>query len=105
MLTIKAVVQAASNDPNVSLCVHLGCPWAFRESSRNAKKSEKYAALNGCETRCASKALERAGIPYRVEFVLTKDLGIKKNKDLKQEEALPELLDKVSQTIKVLRKS
>jgi len=103
MLTTKAVVEAVTKDPNVNFVCALGLPLGIPGIIENAKKSEKYAALNGCEVRCASKSLEKVGIPYQVEMVLTRDLGIKKNKNLKEEEALPELRERVSQLIEFLR--
>ena len=104
MLTTKAVVEAVTKDTNVNFVCSLGLPLGIPGIIDNAKKSERYAALNGCEVRCASKSLERVSIPYQIEMVMTRDLGIKKNKNLKEEEHLPELLEKLSQVIESLRK-
>lgn len=104
MLTTKIVVEAASRDPDVNFVCALGLPLGIPGIIENAKKSEKYAALNGCEIRCASKSLERVGIPYQAELVLTRDLKLKKSKNLKDEKGFEELLERVSGIIESLRK-
>lgn len=42
-----------------------------------AKRARKLVVINGCANRCASKVLERLGIPYQYETVIAKE-GVEK---------------------------
>jgi uncharacterized metal-binding protein len=38
-----------------------------------ARRARKLIVINGCANRCASKVLERLGIPYTYEMVISKE--------------------------------
>ncbi len=42
-----------------------------------ARRAKKLIVINGCANRCASKVLERLGIPYQYETVIAKE-GVEK---------------------------
>lgn len=52
-----------------------------------ARQSDNYVALNGCEIKCASKALQSANIEVDDEITLTSDLKISKKKELRYSES------------------
>ncbi len=95
MLTTKCVTQMAQKHDNVNFVCALGLPLGIPGIVNNAKKSEYYIALNGCEVACASKALKSVQIEPDQEIIVTKDLGIQKNKNYSDDNGLDALLTKV----------
>ena len=92
MMTTRAVVEISSERPDVSFVCALGLPLGIPGIIENAKKADYYLALNGCEVRCATKSLEKAGIKWDKELILTRDLGLPKNKNLKDGERLSDVI-------------
>lgn len=100
MLTTKCVAQMAQKHDNINFVCALGLPLGIQGIVNNAKKSEYYIALNGCEIGCASKALKSAQIEPDQEIMVTKDLGIQKSKNYSDENGLDALINKVELFIK-----
>jgi len=99
MVTTKCVTQLAQKNDNINFVCALGLPLGIEGIVKNAKKSEYYIALNGCNVGCASKALKSINIQPDVEISVTDDIGIKKNKNYFDENGLAELEDKVNSII------
>jgi uncharacterized metal-binding protein len=95
MLTTKCVTQMAQKHENINFVCALGLPLGIQGIVNNAKKSEYYIALNGCDVGCASKALKSVQIEPDREIVVTKDLRIQKNKNYSDENGLDTLLSEV----------
>jgi uncharacterized metal-binding protein len=51
-----------------------------------ARRAKSLIVINGCANRCASKVLERLGIPYAYEIVIAKE-GVEKVPTLDFDEA------------------
>jgi uncharacterized metal-binding protein len=68
------------------------------------KKLDKNIAVNGCEIRCATKSLQRAGLSCDKDIVVTADadFGLKKTKNLKDEEGLESIKAKVRDLVEKL---
>lgn len=99
MMTTQAVLEIASKRPDIGFVYALGLPLGIPGIIEMAKKADYYIALNGCEVKCATKSLEKAGIKWDKELTLTKDLGLSKNKNLKDENGLPEVIRRVSKSM------
>lgn len=95
MLTTKCVTWLAQQHDNINFVCALGLPLGIQGIVNNAKKSEYYIALNGCEIGCASKALKSAQIEPDQEIIVTKDFGIQKSKNYADENGLDILVTKV----------
>ncbi|MFW6048110.1 MAG: putative zinc-binding protein, partial [Candidatus Natronoplasma sp.] len=67
------------------------------------KSSDGYIALNGCKVRCASKALKSVDIPVNEEIVITERYDIEKNKDLRSEEKLDQIIEDVKDLVDELQ--
>lgn len=102
MLTARAVVELVDRYDNINFVCALGIPLGIPGIINNAKKSDAYIALNGCDVKCASKALESIGVSVDAEVIVTKGLGIQKTKDLRSNEGLPELIAKGQELIDAL---
>lgn len=48
---------------------------------QSAKDAPAMIVIDGCEIGCAKATLETAGVPLGAYIVITKDLGIEKNKN------------------------
>ena len=75
--TVAKFVSVIDED-RINLLPHLN------ELSKNRNAiGEKYIALSGCPSACASKAYETAGFSAYDEIVITKDYDIKHNEKYK----------------------
>lgn len=99
MMTTRAVVEIVSKRHGVGFVCALGLPLGIPGIIEMAKKADYYIALNGCEVKCATKSLEKAGIKWDKELTLTKDLGLSKNKNLQDENGLPEVIRRLSESM------
>jgi len=96
VMTSKVMLEKVDGNKYKTVCA-LGLPLGIEGIIKNGKKNEKFVALNGCPIKCASKALESAGIVNYEEINVT-ELGIQKTgdmKDLDGIEKVREELDKV----------
>jgi len=98
VMSSKATIHFAKKKEASFVCP-LGLPLGVEGIINNCKKNDKHIAINGCGVRCASKALESAGVKDYIEFDLTKDFGIKKSKDYDDENGLSELIEKLDQIL------
>ncbi len=99
MLSTKAVVELFDQLDNVDFVCALGLPLGIEGIIKNGKSSDGYIALNGCPVRCATKSLESADIPINEEVVITEKFNIKKNKNLKSEEKIDQILNDIKKLI------
>ena len=65
-------------NPDIQFVCALGLPLGIPGIINTAMQSNVHIALNGCEVRCAIKALGSASIPVDDEVTLTTDLKIPK---------------------------
>jgi uncharacterized metal-binding protein len=86
MMTTRCVIDMIDVHDNINFVCALGLPLGIPNIINNARKSEYHIALNGCEIECSTKALKSAGIEADTVIVVTKDLKIKKNKELRSQE-------------------
>ena len=67
---------------------------------KSAEGSDRVIAIDGCPLNCAKKCLENAGVQIDKHILLTKDLDIKKNKDLKiEDDLLNETMEKIAKIL------
>lgn len=99
MLTTKAVVKTIKKHDNINFVCSLGIPLGIDGIVRNARKSEYYITLNGCQVRCSSKALESIDIKPDKEIIVTQDLNLQKNKNYDDETGLDALVAKIDELI------
>ncbi|MEF8879281.1 MAG: putative zinc-binding protein [Candidatus Thermoplasmatota archaeon] len=104
MLSTKAVVEMFDEYGNVDFVCALGLPLGIEGIIKNGKSSDGYIALNGCPVKCATKALESADIPIDDEVVITENFNIKKNKNLKSDEKMDQILDELKKLIDKIEK-
>jgi len=104
MLSTKAVVKIFDEHENVDFVCALGLPLGIESIIKNGKSSDSYIALNGCPIKCATRALESADIPVTKEVVISEKFDIKKNKNLKSEEKIDQILDELKRLIGTLEK-
>ena len=100
MLTTKCVAQIAQMHDNINFVCSLGIPLGIESIVSNARKSEYYAAINGCKVACATKALKSIDMTPDAEIIVTEDIGIKKNKYYSDENGLDMLVSRVESLIK-----
>ena len=84
VMTNKVALKLVDNEA-VNMVCPLGLPLGIKNIIDMANVNEKHLALNGCPVKCASKALESAGITNYKEITLTSDFDIPKNKNFKDE--------------------
>lgn len=99
IMTTKATVKACETHENVNFVCALGLPLGIPGIIENAKKSNVYLALNGCEIKCATKALESVGIKPDDEIVVLEKCDMKKNKNFSDETGLDVLMEEVENFI------
>jgi len=99
MLTNKAVVEMCGRRDNVGFVCALGLPLGIESIIANARKFDKNVAANGCEVRCSTKSLEKAGLAVDEEIVVTRDLGIQKTKNLNDDSGLEVLKSKLDEIV------
>lgn len=99
MMTTRCVIDMIDTHDNINFVCALGLPLGIPNIINNAKKSEYYIALNGCEVECATKALKSANIEADTVIVVTKDFEIKKNKQFRSLEGQKELEAQVEEMI------
>ena len=66
VMTNKVALDMVDNE-TVNMVCPLGLPLGIKSIIDMANVNEKHLALNGCPVKCASKALESAGITEYVE--------------------------------------
>jgi len=103
MMTTKVVVRMCKSREDVGFICALGLPLGIEGIIGNARKFDRNISLNGCEIRCASRSLEAAGIQVDREFIVTRDFGIKKNKDLSEEEGMDRINAQLEKTVDELQ--
>ena len=73
----QVAVELTNSNEGARMC----CITAIAAESKPhvgiAQRARKLIVINGCANRCASKVLERLGIPYDYETVIAKE-GVKK---------------------------
>jgi uncharacterized metal-binding protein len=73
--------QVAVELTNANEAARMCCITAVAAESKAhvdiARRARKLIVINGCANRCASKVLERLGIPYAYEVVISKE-GVEK---------------------------
>ena len=99
MLTTRAVVTMCEKHDNINFVCSLGIPLGIEGIINNARKSEYFIALNGCQIKCSSKALEKINIKPDEEIIVTADLGIKKNKNYREVQELDNLVNKIEEIL------
>jgi uncharacterized metal-binding protein len=104
MLSTKAVVEILGERDNTDFVCALGLPLGIESIINNGKSSDGYIALNGCPVRCATKSLESADIPINEEVIITEKFNIKKNKNLKSDEKIDQILDELKRLIDKIEK-
>lgn len=97
-MTNRAALKFVDND-KVNMVCSLGLPLGIKNVMDMAALNEKYIALNGCPLKCASKALESAGIKNYEEVTLTTDFEIQKNKNFSDDTKIDEVKAKVQSLI------
>ncbi|MFP4000761.1 MAG: putative zinc-binding protein [Thermoplasmata archaeon] len=103
LLSNKAVVNTMEEKENTDSVCALGLPLGIEGIIENGKSSDGYIALNGCKVRCATKALKSADIPVNEEIVITERFDIEKNKDLRSEEKLDQIIEDVEDLVDELQ--
>ncbi|MGQ9747805.1 MAG: putative zinc-binding protein [Candidatus Caldatribacteriaceae bacterium] len=98
VITNKVAIKLIDNE-TVNMICPLGLPLGIENIIDMANVNEKHLALNGCPVKCASKALESAGITEYKEITLTSDFDIPKNKNLKDETNINKVEAKVKDVI------
>jgi len=98
VMTNKIAISLVDNETIKMVCP-LGLPLGIKSIIEMAQVNGQYLALNGCPVKCASKALESAGITGFEKMTLTSDFGIQKNKNFKDETKLNDVETKVKQII------
>lgn len=63
------MVDLAEKHDNINFVCTLGIPLNIEGIVNTAKKSQYYIALNGCNVKCATKALESKGLKPNKEIV------------------------------------
>jgi len=105
MMTTKAVVRMCKSREDVDFVCALGLPLGIEGIISNARGFDRTISLNGCEIRCASRSLEAPGIRVDREFIVTRDFGIKKNKDFSsEEEGLDRIAAQLERTVDYLQR-
>ena len=103
IITTKASLKALSKDGNLGIVCAMGIPLGLENIVTNAKKHDKFIALNGCELQCATKALATIELKPDQNVVLTKDLNIVKNKNYDEETHLEEVVEFVLDAARSLK--
>lgn len=103
MISTKAVVNTLTENENTDFVCALGLPLGIEGIIKNGKSSDRYIAVNGCQVRCASKALQSADIDIHEEVVLTEDFFIDKNKDYKAETKLKNIQQNLEELVDSLQ--
>ncbi|WP_298202577.1 putative zinc-binding protein [Desulfosporosinus sp.] len=103
ILTTKAALKALSKDENLGIVCAMGIPLGLENIVANAKKHDKFIALNGCELQCATKVLATIELKPDQNIVLTKDLNIAKNENYDEETHLEEVVDCIIKTAHKLK--
>lgn len=98
VMTNKVALNLVDNE-TVNMVCPLGLPLGIKNIIDMANVNEKHIALNGCPIKCASKALESAGITEYKEITLTSDFDIPKNKNFKDETKINDVEAKVKDVI------
>ena len=98
VMTNKVALKFVDNE-SINMVCPLGLPLGIKSIIDMATVNDKHIALNGCPVKCASKALESAGIKKYEEITLTQDFEIQKNKKFNDETNMEQVVDKVSKTI------
>jgi uncharacterized metal-binding protein len=62
----------------------------------------RFSGNNGCQVRCASKALESINLKPDQEIVVTHDLNLQKNKNYDDNQGLDELAAKIDNLISAI---
>lgn len=66
---------------------------------QSAKDAPAVVVIDGCEIGCAKATMESAGVPFGSYIVISKDLGIEKNKNFNLSR---EDIDRVKSAVKAL---
>lgn len=98
VMTNKVALKLVDNE-TINMVCPLGLPLGIKGIIDTAKINEKHLALNGCPIKCASKALESAGIKEYKELTLTTDFEITKNKNFNDETNIHQVEAKVKEVI------
>lgn len=98
MITNKVAVNVTDNE-KVNMVCPLGLPLGIKSMVDKVNGYDHHIALNGCPMRCASKALEAAGVTEYEEIIVTSDFDIKKSKDMRDETGMDLVEAKVSELI------
>ncbi len=103
MMSTRTVVNIHGERDDSDFVCALGLPLGIEGIIQQGKSSDRYIAINGCPVRCASKALESADIPVDMEIVMTERYGIRKNKNLKDDEKMDDVIRDVKSLIDELQ--
>ena len=98
VMTNKVALRLVNND-TINMVCPLGLPLGIKSIIDMANVNNKHIALNGCPIKCASKALESAGINEYSEITLTTDFSIAKNKNFSDETNLEAVEERVKNVI------
>jgi len=98
-MTGKVAVKVADNE-KVNMVCALGLPLGIENIVTMARVNDKFVALNGCPTKCASKTLDKIGFKDYQELVFTSDFGMQKNKNFTDETNLAQAEAKVKEMLK-----
>lgn len=101
VMTNKVALRLVNND-TINMVCPLGLPLGIKSIIDMANVNNKHIALNGCPIKCASKALESAGINEYSELTLTTDFGITKNKNFNDETNLENVEERVKGLVEQL---
>lgn len=101
VMTNKVALKLVDNE-TVNMVCPLGLPLGIKNIVDMAGVNDKHIALNGCPIKCASKALETAGLTEHEEITLTTDFGIPKNKNYKDETNMDQVESKVKDILNQL---
>ena len=83
----EVAVELTNYGENARMCCITAVAAESKVHVDIAHRARKLIVINGCGNRCATKVLERLGIPYKHEFTIAK-MGIEKvpTLDFKEED-------------------
>jgi len=97
-MTHKVALKLVDGEKVTTVCA-LGLPLGIPSIIAKAKMNDRFVALNGCQIRCASLALDRIGVKDYEEITLTNDFCIEKNMRYQEETKMEEVEARVKSLI------
>ncbi len=97
-MTTKVTIEKVDGEKVRTVCA-LGLPLGIEGIIEKAKSNNAFIALNGCQIKCASRALQTIGVQDFHEVNVT-ELDIKKNPNQKDELGIESVRMKLEETIR-----